>query len=258
MPEFDEKVAAAGRMWGGADYDRIAQRFAPIHDDLVARLSPVSGERWLDVGTGTGEVALRAARAGVDVTGVDISEALLDIARAKAGAANVTWELGDVQSLRFEDASFDGVASCFAVIFAPDPEAAAGELARVCRPGGRLGLTAWRPEDGPHAIYQRFVRSQAFSTADEWGKEPRVAQLLGREFELEIDEGIWHLTGESPDAVWELMTEGAPPVKALLETLDPDKAAEFRQAMLDYWAGFEVNGGVAEPRRFLIVTGRRR
>jgi SAM-dependent methyltransferase len=258
VPELDERIAAAGRMWGGADYDRIARQFAPIHDDLVKRLRPVVGERWLDVGTGTGEVALRVSRAGADVTAVDISKALLEIARAKPGAGGVTWELGDAQALPFDDGGFDGVVSCFAVIFAPNPEAAAHELARACRPGGRLGLTAWRPEDGPHAIYRRFVEDEAYATADEWGTEARVAELLGGAFELEIDEGVWHLTGESPEAVWELMTEGAPPVKALLATLGPDDADAFREAMLDYWAGFQSSGIVAEPRRFLIVTGRRR
>src|SRR5215468_6368341 len=146
-------------MWGDADYDRVALQFAPIHDELVARLGPSPGERWLDVGTGTGEVALRAARAGVEVAAVDISENLLAVARSKPDAERVAWELGDAQALRFDDASFDAVVSCFAVIFAPDQDAASAELARLCKPGGRLGLTSWRPEDGPHAIYQRFVPS---------------------------------------------------------------------------------------------------
>jgi SAM-dependent methyltransferase len=256
VPEFDEKVAAAGRMWGGADYDRVARRFAPIHDDLVARLAPAAAERWLDVGAGTGEVALRAARAGAAVTAIDISAELLELARAKPDADRVTWQLGDAQKLPFDDGSFDVVASCFAVIFAPDPTAAAGELGRVCRSGGRLGLTSWRPDEGPHAIYDRFASSE--SPADNWGTEDRVQELLGAAFELEFDEGVWHLTGDSPEAVFELMTEGAPPVKALLQMLEPEQAADFREAMLDYWAGFQVDGVVDEPRHYLIVTGRRR
>jgi SAM-dependent methyltransferase len=255
---LNEQVAAAGRMWGGADYERVAQQFALIHDDLVARLAPAAGERWLDVGTGTGEVALRLARSGADVTAVDISEALLEIARSKPDAEDVTWELGDAQSLRFDDETFDGVVSCFAVIFAPDPQAAAGELARVCRPGGRLGLTAWRPEDGPHAVYDRFFPNDSYATADVWGKESQVTELLADAFDLELASGLWHLTGKSPEAVWELMAEGAPPVKARLEALSVAEVTEFRQAMLDYWADFEVDGVVSEPRRYLIVTGRRR
>ena len=246
-------------MWGGADYDRVARQFGPIHDELVVRLEPSPGEGWLDVGTGTGEVALRAAQAGPEVTAVDISESLLDIAREKPGADRVTWELGDAQALRFEDASFDVVVSCFAVIFAPDQEAAAGELARVCKPSGRLGLTGWRPEDAPHAIYKRFVPSDSMAGADQWGNEAHVHGLLDGAFELEIEERVWHLTADSPEAAWTLMSEGAPPVKALLGTLEAAEAAEFRAAMIERWEGFQAEGGpVDEPRRYLLVTGRRR
>jgi ubiquinone/menaquinone biosynthesis C-methylase UbiE len=245
-------------MWGDADYDRVALQFAPIHDELVARLEPSPGAWWLDVGTGTGEVALRAARAGVEVTAVDISENLLAAARSKPDAERVAWELGDAQALRFDDASFDVVVSCFAVIFAPDQEAAAAELGRVCKPGGRLGLTSWRPEGGPHAIYQRFVPSDSIAVADQWGEEPHVRELLGDAFELEIDERVWHLTADSPEAAWTLMTEGAPPVKALLGKLEAAEAAEFRAAMLERWAGFQTDGRVNEPRRYLLVTARRR
>ena len=245
-------------MWGDADYDRVAQRFAAIHDELVARLHPTPGERWLDIGTGTGEVALRAAQAGAEVTAVDISENLLDIARRKPGAERVTWQLGDAQALRFADASFDVVVSCFAVIFAPDQDAAAGELARVCRPTGRLGLTSWRPEDGPHAIYRRFVPSDSVDVADQWGEEAHVHELLDGAFELETDERVWHLKAESPEAAWTLMSEGAPPVKALLAKLEPAEATEFRAAMLERWTGFQTAEGVVEPRRYLLVTGRRR
>ena len=246
-------------MWGDADYDRVARQFSPIHDGLVARLDPSAGERWLDIGTGTGEVALRAAQAGAEVTAVDISESLLEIARGKPGAERVTWELGDAQALRFEGASFDVVVSAFAIIFAPDQEAATGELARVCKPGGRLGLTAWRPEDGPHAIYKRFVPSASMSGPDQWGNEAHVHGLLDGAFELEIEERVWHLTADSPDAAWTLMSEGAPPVKALLGKLQPGEAAAFRAAMLERWEGFQADGGrVDEPRRYLLVTGRRR
>jgi SAM-dependent methyltransferase len=245
-------------MWGGADYERVARQFAPIHDDLVERLAPKPGERWLDVGTGTGEVALRAARAGAEVTAGDISEELLVLARAKPDADSVTWQLADAQALPFEDASFDAVSSCFAVIFAPDQQAAARELARVCRPGGRLGLTAWRPGSGPHSVFDRFAPSDGSLGVDEWGKEERVSEWLGASFELQFSEGVWHLVAPSPEVAFEDMTEGAPPLKALFTTLEPERAEEFRRAMLDYWEGFRAEGGIDEPRPYLIVEGRRR
>jgi len=245
-------------MWGGADYERLARRFAPVHDDLVRRLGPEPGERWLDVATGTGEVALRAARAGADATGVDISAELLELARRKPGADAVRWDVGDAQALPYADASFDVVASCFGVIFAPDVEAAARELARVCAPGGRLGLACWRPDQGPHALCQRFARGEVPAGPDEWGRDERVRELLGDAFELELEEGAWHMTAESPEAALELMTTGAPPLKAMISTLDPAGAAAFRAELLDYWRGFVRDEAVDEPREYLIVIGRRR
>jgi SAM-dependent methyltransferase len=258
LSELGEQVVAAGRMWGGADYDRLARRFAPVHDDLVDRLGAAPGERWLDVATGTGEVALRAARAGAKAVGVDISAELLDVARRKEGGDAVRWDVGDAQALSYADGSFDVVASCFGVIFAPDVEAAAAELARVSAPGGRLGLACWRPDQGPHALYRRFADGEAPPGPDEWGRDERVRELLGDAFELELDEGAWHLTADSPDAAVELMTEGAPPIKAMIATLEPEQREAFRAAMLDYWSGFERDGHVDEPREYLIVTGRRR
>jgi SAM-dependent methyltransferase len=258
LTELGEQVAAAGRMWGAADYDRLARRFAPVHDDLVHRLGVKPGERWLDVATGTGEVALRAAGAGARAVGVDISAELLDIARRKEGADAVRWDLGDAQALPYADGSFDVVASCFGVIFAPDVEAAAAELARVSAPGGRLGLACWRPNQGLHALYQRITGVEAPDGPAEWGRDDRVRELLGDAFELELDEGVWHLTADSPGAAVELMTEGAPPITAMIATLEPEQREEFRAAMLDYWSGFERDGRVDEPREYLIVTGRRR
>jgi ubiquinone/menaquinone biosynthesis C-methylase UbiE len=241
-------------MWSAGEYERVAARFADIHDELVARLAPRRADRWLDVATGTGEVALRAAAAGAFVTGIDIAPRLLE--QARATRTDVEWLEADAQVLPFGDAAFDVVSSSFGVIFAPDHEAAAGELARVCR--DRLGLTTWRPNEGPHAIYAEFMDAAATSPADDWGREEWLEQLLGRAFELEIEERTWWLESPSPEAAWELMSEGAPPVKALVESLDRDRRERFRRALVDYWSGFETADGVREPRRYLLVLGRRR
>jgi SAM-dependent methyltransferase len=260
LTELDEKLVAAGEMWGGADYEQIARRFAPIHEEVVGRLAPSPNDRWLDVATGTGEVALRAAREGASVAGFDLSRRLIAQARAKAEAVGlpIDWEVGSADSLPYEDETFDVVSSCFGVIFVPDQNAAATELARVCRAGGRLALTAWRPRAGLHAIYERFSPGDAFAGADEWGREARVEELLGGPFHLEIEERVWHLTGESPEAVYELMSGGAPPVKALLATLAAEQRIEFRSAMLEYWQEFRTDAGVDEPREYLLVVGGRR
>ena len=95
-------------VWSQGKYARIAELFTPIHDDFVARMAPAAGERWLDVGTGTGAVAVRAAQAGADVTAIDIAEAMLAQARANADVAgvDVQWDLGDAQDLPYDAAAF--------------------------------------------------------------------------------------------------------------------------------------------------------
>ena len=223
-------------MWGAADYARLAVRFAEIHDQLVARLEPRRGVRWLDVATGTGEVALRAARGGADVTGVDISERLLEQASAAAQAESlsISFQLGDAQKLPFGDASFDVVTSVFGVIFAPDQEAVASELARVCRPGGRLGLATWGPKPELRKLYDRFQEEPPAHDVEAWGHADRLEQLLGGQFELEVVDGVWHLEGESPEAVWEFMLTAAPPAKAFFENLDQARRQEFRHAFIEH------------------------
>jgi SAM-dependent methyltransferase len=247
-------------MWGAAEYERIAERFAPIHDTLISALDVKPGDRVLDVATGTGEVALRAARLGAAVTGLDLAPALLEQARAKSQREGLTieWVEGDAEALPFDDAGFDVVCSNFGVIFAPEVEAATPELGRVCAPGGRLGLTTWQPNQGLHRIYAALREDTGSDPAEEWGREERVRELLGADFELTIEEAVWDLEGDTPEDVWELMISAAPPCKALVERLEPERLTEFRSAMLEHWAGFERDGRVAEPRGYLLVLGRRR
>jgi ubiquinone/menaquinone biosynthesis C-methylase UbiE len=247
-------------MWGGAEYELVAREFAPIHDELVAALAPRAGERFLDIATGTGEVALRAARAGATVTAVDFAPALLEQARAKGAGQKlpIDWVEADAQSLPFADGSFDVVASNFGVIFAPDPELAAAEIARVCTSRGRLGVTAWLPNQGLHALYARFTADARDDPSERWGSPEEARELLESWFELEVEERVWNLEAESAEAAWELLSRGAPPLKALLDSLDRERAAEFRAAMIDYWSGFASNGAVSEPRAYLRILGRRR
>ncbi len=121
---------------------------APIHDRLVEALAPQPGERWLDVATGTGAVALRAARAGAEVVGIDVAPALIEVAQKHAAQepVSIRFDVGDAQELPYEDARFEVVSSAHGVHFAPDHARAAAELAGLPpgRPAGDHGVAPGR------------------------------------------------------------------------------------------------------------------
>lgn len=255
-------LSAVSDVWSLGAYERLAARFGPVQDQLVERLKIASGERVLDVATGTGEVAVRAARAGAIVTAVDISEPMLEKARRRAeeAKADITFDLGDVEYLPYEDACFDVVLSNFGLIFAPDHANVASELARVSCPGARLGFTAWKPNPKLGELYRRFTEEPIEGReAYEWGREDHVEDMLGEDFDLDFEDGTLWLEADSAEEIWELFSQSAPPVIALLNQLGDDRAEEFHQAFVALYDSYrEGDGGVRAPRRYLLVKGRRK
>ena len=240
--------------WSGASYERIAETYAPIHDRVVAALAVERGDRVLDVACGTGGVALRAARAGADVVGVDISADQLAKARDAAGAAGLTiqFEEGDCQELPYADAEFDAVASTFGAVFAFDHERTAAELSRVCREGGRLALTTW-PEDEWSRVNERAGRTfPEGANPHDWGDEEHVRALLGPAFDLELQSGVWRIEAGSAEELWEFASTSMPPLRAWLAEQGDDVRERAERVYLDYFAS-----GVF-TRDYVLVLGTRR
>jgi SAM-dependent methyltransferase len=249
-------------LWGEGSYEKLAARFSPVQDDLIERLQPQAGERLLDVATGTGEVAVRAAAAGATVTAIDIADPMLEKARRRAEEAgvDVTFDLGDAEYLPYEDACFDVIASNFGLVFAPDHANVASELARVSCPGARLGFTAWKPNPKLGELYRRFTEEPIEGReAYEWGREDHVEDMLGDDFDLDFHDGTLWFDAESGEEIWELFSQSAPPVIELVKRLDAAKVEEFHRAFVDLYESFRTpEGGVHAPRRYLLVLGRRK
>jgi SAM-dependent methyltransferase len=252
----------AGEVWGTGTYERLAARFAPVQDQLVNLLRISKGDRVLDLATGTGELAVRAARSGGIVTGIDIAEPMLAKARerAKEEGVDITFNLGNVEYLPYEDGCFDVLVSNFGVVFAPDHANVAAEVARVSCPGGRLGFTAWKPNPKLAEIYRRFTEEPIEGReVFEWGREDHVEDMLGEDFELEFEDGTLWLEADSGEEIWTLFSESAPPVIALLKQLDDAGREDFHQAFVELYESYRTkDGGVRAPRRYLLVLGRRK
>lgn len=259
---FGELKAQQSAVWGSAPWERVAVTLAPLHDHLIAELSPRAGERWLDAATGTGAVAIRAARAGAEVTALDLAPRLVETAKrlaADEGLA-IRFDVGDCEDLPYEDASFDVVASAVGVIFAPDHSAVARELARVCRPGGRVGIASWRPNPAYAAVFEPFrpPPEPGVGDPDEWGRREYVVDLLGDAFELTFVEGSHALRGESAEAIWLLFTTAHGAFKARVESLDRRRREQLHRAFLGYLENYRVDGGISAPDDYLLVVGTRR
>src|SRR6478735_5288051 len=147
-PDLTELRDKQQKVWSSGDYNKIAALTVPVSEHLVDRVGVSPNDRVLDVATGTGHVALAAARRSAESVGIDYVPGLLEIARRRAEAEDLVVELAeaDAEHLPREDASFDVVLSAIGVMFAADHDAAARELVRVTRPGGRIGLASWTPE----------------------------------------------------------------------------------------------------------------
>ena len=186
--ETDQRIKQAHRgIWASGDYPAVAAEVIPeLGRLLVSAVGVRAGERVIDIAAGSGNAAIPAALAGAAVTATDLTPELFDSGRRAAAAAGVelTWQQADAEALPFEDDSFDVAISCVGVMFAPFHQHAANELARVVRPGGRIGLANWTPSGFIGAMFATMKPYAAPPPAGAqppplWGDPDHVKELLG-------------------------------------------------------------------------------
>ncbi len=254
-------LAGVREAWDEATHDRLGAVLEPVQDELLQRLAPKDGERWLDLSTGTGAIAVVAAQAGADVTGIDGASLMLERARADAEEAGLTirFDLGDVEYLPYDDGEFDVLVSNFGLIFAADHANVAAELGRVARPGARLGFTAWKPNPKLGELYRRFTDEPLEGReSTEWGREDHVEDMLGEDFELEFDDGTLWIDATSGEELWELFSATSPPVIGLMSRLGEVEGEQFHEAFVELFESYREGDTVRARRRYLLTLGRRR
>jgi SAM-dependent methyltransferase len=170
--------------WASGDFAVVAARIVFQAEHLCETADLQAGWRVLDVATGSGNAALAAARRGCEAVGIDYVPALLERGRVRAAAEQLDVEFveGDAEHLPFPDASFDAVVSIYGAMFAPDHVRTAAELARVCRPGGRIALASWTPDGFIGETFRVFSRylppAPGLQPPVRWGDEGHLDYLF--------------------------------------------------------------------------------
>lgn len=171
--------------WASGDYAVIGTTLQIVGEQLAEACDLRFDERVLDVAAGNGNATLAAARRGAKVTSTDYVASLLErgAERARAEHLEVSFQVADAEALPFEDASFDAVLSTFGVMFSPDHAKAAAELARVCRPGGRIGLANWTPDGFIGQVFKVLGRHlpppAGVQPPSLWGAKSHLHSLFG-------------------------------------------------------------------------------
>jgi len=171
-------------IWTAGDYDRFSRYMEGSAREFYERLPITPGCQLLDVACGSGQLALMAAKDGVEVTGVDIAGNLVGRARSRAQAEGLhaRFEEADAEALPFEDASFDVVVSLIGAMFAPQPQLVAQELLRVCAPGGTIAMANWTPQGFIGQMFKtvsKFIAPSGMPSPVLWGDEATVRERLG-------------------------------------------------------------------------------
>lgn len=253
--------------WSAGNYAVVGTTLQIVGESLCEALDLRSGSTVLDVAAGNGNATLAAARRFCDVTSTDYVPSLLESGRSRAQAEGhaIRFQEADAENLPFKDASFDAVMSTFGVMFTPNQDKAAGELARVCRPGGRIGLANWTPESFVGQMFKTIgkyippapgVKSPAL-----WGTKARLEELFGKAAkEIRTTSRNFTFRYRSPEHFIEVFRTYYGPMNKTYGALDAEKQAAFTRDLMalmqrDNRSG---DGTLVLPSEYLEVVVERR
>jgi ubiquinone/menaquinone biosynthesis C-methylase UbiE len=248
-PEISGLKTRLKETWMSGDYDRFSRYMEQGARIFYEQLDIPAGCQMLDVACGSGQVALWAARDGVNVTGVDIAPNLVQRAQARARAEglNALFMDGDAEALPFEDASFDVVISLIGAMFAPRPELVAHELLRVCSPGGMIAMGNWTREGFVGQMFKtiaKFIAPSGMPSPVLWGDEAVVRERLGPGVsDLSMTRRNYSFTYPFPPAeVVEFFRQFYGPTNRAFASLDEAASKSLREELEVLWSAHNRGG----------------
>jgi SAM-dependent methyltransferase len=250
-------------IWSSGDYNRIAALTVPVAEALVAAAAPPPGAKVLDVATGTGHVALAAARQFSRVSAVDYVAQLVAVTRRRASAEDLTVDAreGDAEHLPYADGEFDAVLSALGVMFTADHARAAAELVRVSRPGGTIGLASWTPTGFVGQLLKTVGRHvpppAAAQPPTRWGTVEGVRELLGDRVEqVRFEERSVTQRFRSPEHFADFFLDHYGPTRKAAEQLGDDGRTALRDDIvaLAESADRGQNGSFTSDWAYLIAV----
>lgn len=253
--------------WASGDYAVIGTTLQLVGESLAEACDLRWDERVLDVAAGNGNATLAAARRGARVTSTDYVQALLDRGseRALAERLDVHFQLADVEELPFDDASFDAVVSTFGVMFAPDHARSAAEMARVCRPGGRIGLANWTPEGFIGQLFKTLGRQlpppPGLPPPSLWGTAAHLRELFGpTAAKIETTPRLFNFRYRSAAHFIDVFRTWYGPVHKAFAALPPDKAQALESDITELLERLNRGGpaSLVVPSEYLEIVVTRR
>ena len=266
-PDYPAIKAKQNAAWASGDYARIGTTLQIVGESLAEAMDLKSGASVLDVAAGNGNATLAFARRWCRVTSTDYVDALLarGRARADAEALDVEFRVADAEQLPFADGQFDAVVSTFGVMFTPNQAKAAGELIRVCRPGGRIGMANWTPEGFIGQVFKTLGRHipppAGVSSPALWGTRPWIEERFGAAAQtVAIESKDFIFRYRSPEHFMEIFRTYYGPVHKAFLALDADGQTKLAKDLTATVASFNTatDGSMRVPSAYaeIVVTKR--
>jgi len=266
-PDLAAIKARQRGVWASGDFAVIGTTLQIVGESLCETVDLRAGQRVLDVAAGNGNATLAAARRFARVTSTDYVPALLarGAERARAEGLEVEFVEADAEDLPFSDASFDVVLSTYGVMFAPDQERAAGELLRVCRSGGTIGISSWTRAGfigELFAVVSRHVPPPAgVRSPVEWGDEPRIRELFEAEASaLTVVRREFVFRYASAQHWIDVFRAWYGPIHKAFQALQAQGQLALERDLVDLIARFDrgAGEGLVVPGEYVEVVVRRR